>query len=99
MTGNPSQCFAKSATIRRQTGTADSNGQKVLSWYYPDLFKASMDVLDGQPTGPTCPICHQVLFGRPIWLGKIGNCHDTCVIQVVQDDIDAQRAEVAAELS
>lgn len=40
---------------------------------------------------PTCPICQQPLFGRVIWLPEVGNCHDTCVQQLVVEEIAARR--------
>lgn len=46
---------------------------------------------------PLCPICHKALFGRVVWFKTTGNCHDTCVEQLVLDDIAAQRAEEVTE--
>lgn len=48
------------------------------------------DEMPGKGDGPFCPICQQPLFGRPIWLDRIGNCHDTCVRDVVQTELDAR---------
>lgn len=39
---------------------------------------------------PICPICRQPLFGRVIWIKDTGNCHDTCVQELVQEEIAAR---------
>lgn len=39
---------------------------------------------------PLCPICRQPLFGRVIWLKESGNCHDSCVQEVVSEEIAAR---------
>lgn len=48
-----------------------------------------MDEYPNPIRDPVCPICKAVLFGRVIWFQKIGNCHDTCVAQLVEDEIAA----------
>lgn len=46
---------------------------------------------------PLCPICRQPLFGRVIWIRDTGNCHDTCVQEVVTEEIAARWTTPADE--
>ena len=49
-----------------------------------------MDAQTSLVKDPLCPICRAPLFGRVIWIKDTGNCHDTCIQELVQEEIAAR---------
>lgn len=49
-----------------------------------------IDAIPATTRDPVCPLCRQPLFGRTVWFKTTGNCHDSCVEQVVVDEIAAR---------